>query len=431
MPRTLLVLLLLAWPALAGQAPHPASTPPSKAAPKAKRGLTLAQIEQLLSIGSPDDMIAGLVRERGVAGEINRDALAKLRAKGAGPRTLTALSLFLPKATLVITGPAGAEVLLNGTPAGRLDASGAYSTAGLEPGHYAIELRLSRRLPWTMEADLAGRKTASFTATLAPAFGQLLVKLPIPGTRAEVDDQAVDITAGTPLELSVGAHHVRVTAPLRTAFDQTAIVIGDQTVEVDVALPLDQNQLRAARGEAIRAFNAHSYEGALDAASNYLNFVPTDVGMLGIRAMALYDLNRMDHFPSAAQRALAAGATLSLQVQHRHPAQKGARFVNGLIDVNGTPTMRATATAHMADLTITRAQISYSPLNAKCPVKALSQPPSAFTIADSANDVLDLECANPQKAGQTIKLELTDPQGRIPALTELLRSVISGKRTRK
>jgi hypothetical protein len=77
-------------------------------------------------------------------------------------------------------------------------------------------------------------------------------------------------------------------------------------------------------------------------------------------------------------------------------------------------------------LTVKNDQIGYSS-TAKCNVNALSQPPEAFTLAGAGKDALDLNCANPAKAGQTVKLELTDPQGRIPALAELLRHVIGGK----
>jgi hypothetical protein len=397
----------------------------------------VAQIEQLLSIGSPDDMVADLIKERGVAAEIDREILGQLQSKGAGYRTIQALTQLLPKATLVITGPAGAEVLINWNAAGKLDQTGAFTKTGLEPAHYTLEVRRERYLPWKAETDLAGGKTATFEAKLTPAFGQLTVKSLAAGAKVTVDNRTVNIVAGAPLELPVGAHQVTVFAKLYAPYNETVMIAGGETSEVDPHLTADEAQLNGIRNRALQSSSTGTYQpqygaarkqgvkrqmgsttatqitnlNSLDAATTYLQFFPNDPAVLASYAGSLYAMNRMDQFVAAAKKALATGATLSFAVRHPHgDAGKMAE------------------SAHPATLTIQSDRIGYaSPYAFKCPVKNVSLLRSAYQMVDGDHNVLGLRFADPAKPKKMVKLDLTDPMGRMPQLTELVRLVIEGK----
>jgi hypothetical protein len=282
-----------------------------------------------------------------------------------------------------------------------------------------------------MEADLTGGKTASFAASLTPAFGQLALKSLVPGAQVTVDYRPVKVVAGTTLELPVGTHQVRVFAPLYSTFDETVVISGGETSEIDLHLTPDQAQLNQLRARALQSSQIRTrrgrssststiYQGsnqsALDAASTYLQFSPNDSAVLASYAVSLYSMNRMDLFLPAAKRALAAGATLSFPVRHPHGnPEKGAN------------SPRITAANHPAVLTIQSDLIGYSPGAFKCPVKAFSRPPSAFQLDDAEHDVLGLRFADPAKPKKLVKLDLTDPMGRIPELSQLVRLVIEGK----
>jgi|GEM_PF-3774017 len=442
MLRTMIAIMLLAGSTAAAQTQGAAATPPPESAAKPKPGLSLAQIERLLSIGSPDEMVADLIKERGVAADIDREILGQLQGKGAGNRTIQALKQYLPKAAVVITGPAGAEVLINWNAAGNLDQTGAFTKTGLEPAHYTLEVRQDRYLPWKMETDLAGGKTSSFTAKLTPAFGQLTLKSLVAGARVTVDNHTVNVVAGTPLELSVGTHRVTILARLYSPYEETVSIAGGETSEIDPHLTPDQAQLNIIRARAVQSSSTPRFQrqvnarairtnttpntyqsgnqaailSALDAATIYLEFFPKDPAVLGSYATALYTMNRMDQFAAAATRALAAGGTLSFAVRHPHG------------DAGKIAQSSSATAAHPATLTIQSDRIGYSSSFAfKCPVRTVSRPPSAYQLVDADRDVLGLRFADPAKPKKLVKLDLTDPMGRIPALSQLVRLVIEGK----
>ena len=79
-----------------------------------RQGLTLAQIESLIAIPAPDEVIAGEIQEKGLAFKLDGLTLEGLRRRGAGPRTLKALSVYVSTASpfeerLLATIPQGFE----------------------------------------------------------------------------------------------------------------------------------------------------------------------------------------------------------------------------------------------------------------------------------------------------------------------------------
>lgn len=66
--------------------------------PQDKPPLTLEQIEELVRIDAPDTLIVGEIQKRGLAFVPTRDTIQRLRAHGAGPKTLEALKNFSSQA---------------------------------------------------------------------------------------------------------------------------------------------------------------------------------------------------------------------------------------------------------------------------------------------------------------------------------------------
>src|SRR4051812_300485 len=87
--------------------------------------LTLSQIEDLVAHGVPDATLSTQVRVHGITFPVTPGALDELRAKGAGPKTLSAIdSLKPPPPIRPVPGKIGiqtepeSQVFLDGKPAG-------------------------------------------------------------------------------------------------------------------------------------------------------------------------------------------------------------------------------------------------------------------------------------------------------------------------
>lgn len=75
------------------------------------RPLSLKQLEDMLKIPAPDEVLAGEIKARGLAFKLNQTTLEKLLKLGAGAKTTEALSLLVQQPTLRCTGGSSAEVV--------------------------------------------------------------------------------------------------------------------------------------------------------------------------------------------------------------------------------------------------------------------------------------------------------------------------------
>jgi hypothetical protein len=67
--------------------------------------LTLSQIEQLISVGTPDEAVAEEIHQRGISFSPTSSATESLRQKGGGPRTLMSLGRAAkPRSVCFLTG---------------------------------------------------------------------------------------------------------------------------------------------------------------------------------------------------------------------------------------------------------------------------------------------------------------------------------------
>lgn len=115
-------LLLVAQPAeVFAQSPSTSRQPGlPPAAP-----LSLNQVQQLLSIGTPDNAIAQELERRGAAFSLDDQTLNDLQRLGAGPKTQEVLKSLRPKGTLVVSAhQPDAEVFVDKIRVGVTDAQG-------------------------------------------------------------------------------------------------------------------------------------------------------------------------------------------------------------------------------------------------------------------------------------------------------------------
>lgn len=89
-----------------------------------KGGLSLTQIEKLIEIHTPDEVVAQEVRSRGLDFTPTPRILDRLQKRGAGQATLAAVRERMPVGTIEIQGPPSSQVAMDGTDRGTTDAQG-------------------------------------------------------------------------------------------------------------------------------------------------------------------------------------------------------------------------------------------------------------------------------------------------------------------
>ena len=163
-------------------------------------------------------------------------------AKGGRSRLSFELAPEPQAASLAITGSApGAEVLIDGQPAGVIAADGSLIVNGLEPGQHEVTIRGETHRPRTIKQDLASGGTAEIDGALVSILGTLTIEVEPEGVNANVtvrsDPGGADQPVNAPtLTLKEGDYTVRATAPGYRAFSATVRVEANRSKPVKLQL---------------------------------------------------------------------------------------------------------------------------------------------------------------------------------------------------
>ena len=103
--------------------------------------LTLTQVKELVAISAPDAVVAGELRDRGVAFDIDEKALADLSSLGAGPKTVEILRELQARGALVVdVHREGVQVFVDAVLVGLTDKTGVLRLP-LPAGEHEIVIR--------------------------------------------------------------------------------------------------------------------------------------------------------------------------------------------------------------------------------------------------------------------------------------------------
>ena len=83
-----------------------------------KNNLSYAQVEHLVKLHAPDDLVASQILSRGISFSVSDKTLDDLKSAGAGPETVAALRERVRVGTLEVQTVPGSKVLLDGKEVG-------------------------------------------------------------------------------------------------------------------------------------------------------------------------------------------------------------------------------------------------------------------------------------------------------------------------
>lgn len=232
--------------------------------------LSKQQLEELVSIGTPDAVIASEVRQRGLGFGVDAGLIERFRRRGAGTATLRALSAQLPRTNLEIrTGVPYAVVTVGTRNLGTTDEQGIVR-ARLEAGTFEVTVVADRRPPAQATVRLNGQREEVLTIRLeSPAplpTGTLFVTGNVPGAVVHGAGDA-PVPLGAETGLPVGAYQVQVTHACCDPFSAQVTIEAGTRTEIAAVLRPRPNYVETLLFQARSAIEAGAFDDALGAAA--------------------------------------------------------------------------------------------------------------------------------------------------------------------
>ncbi|HXE08262.1 MAG TPA: PEGA domain-containing protein [Acidobacteriaceae bacterium] len=238
-------------------------------------GLTLAQLERLIRIPSPDNVIASQIQSRGVAFKVNQTVLNQLIKDGAGPQTLAQMNGRIEHATILLAGGTpGASILLDGKTVGRFPAGTESIT--VDPGKHHIAVQLESYYPLETDITLANRDTYALHGDLKWAGGLLTIAVQPPGASVSVTGAASYSGPQSSTRVLPGNYTVVVSQPGYVTQSQSFAVSAGESHQETVELKVDAGSLAASVKTAEAALRSGDVEGALRAAGEAYSLDPSN-----------------------------------------------------------------------------------------------------------------------------------------------------------
>lgn len=215
------------------------------------------------------------------------------------------------------TQPAEAEVLINGKPGGKSDASGLLSYAA-SSARLLIEARKPGYLPAneTVTVDFAV-PNPEVLLVLKPLPARINLTVDVPEAKVRIDDQDYQ-TLTSPLVIQPGKHQVTIEAPGYSPFTFAIDLAPDSVERRDVSLKrLSVGELREV---AERRYRERAYQDVLRLTQFALEVEPHDPAANRLAGLALLAQHNYRQAEIYFAKALAGQEIIELPVR-RHPRE--------------------------------------------------------------------------------------------------------------
>jgi len=378
-------------------------------APQGK-GLSLIQIEKLIQIHTPDDIVAKEIRTRGVDFLPTPRMLDELGKRGAGDSTLAAVRERMPVGTIEISGPANSRVLLDGDDKGVLDSQGRLQLTQVPAGHHDLKVDKPGYRPAEISIVLSARDTKRLPVQLEWAGGFLTIHADPAKATIEISGFGQFNSGVTDLQCPAGTYEVRVSLAGFKAETRTVSVAAGQHANVDVHLDAYRQYVENKLGEAKQRLARDDPRGAIQICNSLLSSGANSPEVSALLASSYWRANDATQFTNTALPTIREGAPVDLDVVHEHLEASGEAI-------------------HPAKLTLSSQSLTYDPGVANCKYRSIRVPLANVEIAEVSNKatsgimvvrhltqgtyLLHLEVRDPAKSDKKLTLYFALPDARI------------------
>ncbi|PYU76582.1 MAG: hypothetical protein DMG49_01210 [Acidobacteria bacterium] len=359
------------------------------------QGLTLAQIEKLIQIQTPDDVIAQEIRSRGLAFIPTPKTLEGLRQGGAGQATLTAVRDRMPTGTLEIQAPPYSQVEVDGTERGTTDNLGRLVLADLSAGAHRLVVNKAGYRPGDFSLTLAAREYKHFSAQLDWAGGYLSVRPGSEGVSIAIERMGTFANEVTDLPCPPGTYTITVSSPKYKSAQKIVEAIAGQTATASFSLEADPGYLQRNVAEIQTLYTSQNYLSAMGSAKELLSLNPKNKDALRFLAQSYFLTSDFGKFAATASEALDNGGYIQVRLNHHHAMGSAL---------------------HPIILEISAASLSFDPqtsARAVCNYKAFTTPVATILHAEMTrnnnNEVyLNLKISDVKNPKKVINLNFAD-----------------------
>ncbi|HTT22208.1 MAG TPA: hypothetical protein VMG82_24990 [Candidatus Sulfotelmatobacter sp.] len=363
------------------------------------RRLSLPQVEKLVEIHTPDNIVAQEIRSRGLDFSPTPKILDQLRQLGAGQAILAIVREQIPVGTLEIQGPPGSQVSIDSISQGPTDARGVLIVANLPAGNHHLSLREDGYRPGDFDISLAAKEYKRFPVQLDWAGGYLTVRSYAAGSTIQIAGLGEYKDGVYDLKCLPGTYSISLMLPGMISQSQTVVVAAGQHATVDVHLAPDPQYFQSRLKDAEVLLASGSPQSAIQIANTLLTLQPANSEARSMLASAYFRAKDLQHFQIGASEAIRDGGSVALDLTHEHLSMSGEAI-------------------HAAKLTITAKSIAYDPGDSGCKYPAFTTPLSSIQLVDVTNRttsgmfvirhltpgtfLLHLEIRDPSKSGKTL-----------------------------
>ncbi len=319
------------------------------------RALSLTQIQQLIDVHSPDDVIAQEIRTRGLAFSPTPKVLDDLQKRGAGQAIIAAIRERMPIGTLEIQAPPQSNVRLDGAPSGVTDAQGRLVLQNVPAAPHELSVEKDGFNPARLSIALLAREYKRVPVQLVWAGGYLTVRAdPAP---ASIDVEGLGHFENTANDVPCPSGTYTITAS-RAGFKteiKTVTVAAGQHASLGITLGADSGFVHSKLAEAQAQLDRKNFSGALQIIGGVLALDKGNAEALAMLATVYYRAGDLQRFQAAAIDALQANVPVSVELVHEHSGLSGDSI-------------------HPAVLTIAPGSIQYDPGNSQCKYQKFTAP---------------------------------------------------------
>lgn len=374
------------------------------------RGLSLVQIEKLIQIHSPDDVVAQEIRSRGLDFAPTSKILDGLQKRGAGQATLAAIRERIPVGTLEVQAPPGSNVAVDGADLGATDSQGRLVLADLPAGAHRLVVSKTGYRLGDFNLLLAAREYKRFSAPLDWAGGYLTVRTDQPTSVVDIGGLGKFNNGVSDLQCSPGTYDVTVMSPGMKTEKQSVSVAAAQHAVVEVHLTPDPEYIRNGLAEASQRFSRGDAQGSIQIGTSLLALEPNNPEIQGLLAEAYWRVRDLEHFESAAASAVRGGRMVLVDLAHEHLVLAGEAI-------------------HPASLAIAAKTVAYDPGTESCKYHAFGVPSANVEMIEVTNKtasgfmvvrhlmqgtyLLHLDFRDPTKSEKKATLYFAMPDSRI------------------
>ena len=295
---------------------------------QASQKLSLAQIEDLIAHGVPDSVLSNQIGIHGISFPVTSAALEELRAKGAGPRTISKIESLKPPppplppkpGKIEIQTEPGSEVFLDAKPMGNANAIGRLTLPDVIAGNHKLSARVEGYQESTAEVRLAGNEEKHVDLRLEWMGGYLSVAAT--PESAKINVVGPKSMEGTLDEIKCPAGAYTVSASLEGYLPETRTIqlAAKEHHNESFTLRLDPAVLARNLKDAGGKLAAGDAPGALGLAESVSRADPTLGDAFVIVAQAAFQLGDMNRFQDAGVNAIRHGKRVTVRVMHLHAA---------------------------------------------------------------------------------------------------------------